>query len=72
MSQSMQVSSSISWRAIADHMWEGRTIQEACELIRIDYKDVSYQLNAWPEMKSFLLDVSMVADYRDRELICQS
>ena len=70
MLQSTQASSPISWRAIADHMWDGKTIQEACELIRIDYSDVMHELNAWPEMKAFLVDVSMVANYRDTEL-CQ-
>ena len=55
------------WRAIADLIWEGKTIQQACEELGLEYKDVMFIIT--PEMKSLLLDTSMLARYRDEELI---
>ena len=57
----------IPWRAIADLMWEGKTIQQACEEIGLEYKDVMLVITL--DMKRFLLDVSMLARYRDEELL---
>ena len=56
------------WRAIADLMWEGKTIQQACEELGLEYRVVMF--NATPEIKSLLLDTSMLARYRDEEVLC--
>ena len=61
--------SMIEWREIANLMWDGKTIQQACDELGLDYKLV--MLDVTPEMKGFLLDVSMLANYRDEELMCQ-
>ena len=58
----------IPWRAIADQMWDGKTIQQACEELGLEYKVVMF--NATPEIKGFLLDTSMVARHRDEEVLC--
>ena len=58
----------IPWRAIADLMWEGKTIQQACEELGLEYKDVMLVITL--DMKRFLLDVSMLARYRDEEVLC--
>ena len=58
----------IPWRAIADQMWDGKTIQQACEELGLEYKVVMF--NATPEIKSLLLDTSMLARYRDEEIFC--
>ena len=58
----------IPWRAIADLMWTGKTIQQACSELELDYTDVMKVITH--DMKSFLLDVSMLANYRDTELLC--
>ena len=57
----------IDWRSIADHMWDGKTIQQACHELGLDYKVVMFDVTE--EMKGFLLDVSMLANYRDEELL---
>jgi hypothetical protein len=49
-------------------MWDGCTIQQACELMRIDYADVSWHLNAMPDMKSMLVDTSLLAGAREEIL----
>jgi hypothetical protein len=56
------------WLGIADKMWSGQTIQQACTELGLEYENVRLKMNA--EMKAFLLDVSMLANYRDTEL-CQ-
>ena len=68
MSQSTQVLSSIPWRSIADHIWDGKTVQESCKLVRIEYKDVLWHLNSETEIKSYLVDVSMIANVREEIL----
>ena len=58
----------IPWRAITDQMWDGKTIQQACEELGLEYKVVMF--NATTEIKSLLLDTSMVARYRDEKALC--
>ena len=48
-------------------MWDGKTVQQACDELGLDYKLV--MLDVTEEMKGFLLDVSMLANYRDEELL---
>jgi hypothetical protein len=60
----------IPWRAIADLMWDGKTIQQACEELDLEYKDVMFVITL--DMKRFLLDTSMLARYRDEELLCHA
>ena len=50
-------------------MWQGQTIQEACEALGIEYFDVLRELNVQPEIKSFLLDVGLLANARE-EILC--
>ena len=59
----------VDYRQISDHMWDGKTIRQACDELGLDYKVV--MLDVTEEMKGFLLDVSMLANYRDEELMCQ-
>ena len=57
----------VDWRLISNHMWDGKTVQQACDELGLDYKLV--MLDVTEEMKGFLLDVSMLANYRDEELL---
>ena len=53
----------IDWRAIADELWDGKTVQQACISLSIDYREVYREMDI--EMRTFLLDVAMLANYRD-------
>ena len=60
--------SAINWRGIADQMWDGKTIQEACDELGIRYVEMRFDIT--PEIKNFLLDTSMLASARE-EILCQ-
>ena len=59
----------VDWRSIADLVWAGNTIDQACDELGLDYKAVMFDVTY--DMKGFLLDTSMLANYRDQELMCQ-
>jgi hypothetical protein len=40
------------------------TIQQASDALGLDYAEVRWHLNVRPELRIFLLDVAMLADYR--------
>jgi hypothetical protein len=54
------------WHAIADLVWEGRTVMQACEDLGLDWRVID---RAMPEqVRSFYLDVAMVAGAREEYL----
>jgi hypothetical protein len=54
------------WHAIADLVWEGRTLKQACEDLGLDWRMID---RAMPEqVRSFYLDVAMVAGAREEYL----
>ena len=57
----------VDYRQISDHMWDGKTVQQACDELGLDYTVVMFDIT--PDIKGFLLDVSMLANYRDEELL---
>ena len=57
---------SIDWNAIADMVWYGSTIPAACEELGLEFADVDRAMNI--DIRSFLLDVSMVAGAREEYL----
>jgi hypothetical protein len=56
------------WRLIADEMWAGNTVQDACKTLNLDWQTVYQRLNVEPEIKSYLLDVSLLANAREEFL----
>ena len=56
------------WRGLANEMWHGSTIQQACANTGEDYGCVSWHLSGNPDLRALLLDVSMLASVRE-ELI---
>ena len=57
----------IDWRAIADHVWENRTLQEACDLLGYDWNTVYSKMRS-AEFRRLYVDIAMVASIRN-ELI---
>jgi hypothetical protein len=51
------------WYAIADLVWKGRTLMQACKDLGLDWRMID---RAMPEeVRSFYLDVAMVAGARE-------
>ena len=57
---------SIDWNAIAELVWQGKTIPAACLELGLEFADVDRAMNI--DIRSFLLDVSMVAGAREEYL----
>ena len=62
----------INWRKIADLVWDGMTVPTACKELGYEWRDVDLAMDE--DVRGFLLDVSMIAGYRDsalKEYMCQ-
>ena len=59
----------VNWQELVEIVWQGKTVQQAAVELGLTYPAILWHLNTMPEMKKFLLDVSMLADYRDKELL---
>ena len=57
----------IPWRTIADLVWQGKTVPEACASLGLDFGDTDVAMSS--AMRGFLIDVATVAHYRDKELL---
>ena len=57
---------SIDWNAIAELVWQGKTVPAACFELGLEFADVDKAMNI--DIRSFLLDVSMVAGAREEYL----
>ena len=61
----------VDWEAIADLMWEGKTVQQACKILWYDWSEVDKQMDI--DQRSYLIDVSMMAgvkkEYLDGDII---
>ena len=57
---------SIDWYAVADLVWQGRTVPAACLELGLEFHDVDRAMDL--DIRSFLLDVSMVAGAREQYL----
>ena len=56
----------VDYRQIADLVWDGMTVPAACEKLGYEWPEVDKTMNV--ELRGFMIDVSMVARYRDQEL----
>lgn len=54
------------WRKIINQIWEGKTVQHACEFLGEDYSYVESCMS--PQIRYFIIDVSMVANVREEIL----
>lgn len=54
------------WRKIADLVWRGMTVPDACKELGYDWRETSKLMSV--EVKRFMVDVSMLARYRDDEM----
>ena len=55
-----------SWHSIADQVWAGKTFPDACKFLGYSWHDVDRAMSE--DVRSFLLDVCMVAGARDEYL----
>ena len=54
------------WRGIADLVWHGMTVPAAAEEFGFTWREIDLAMSN--EVRGFLVDVSMVAGYRDSAL----
>ena len=57
----------LNYRAIADLVWDGMTVPDACEKLGYTWSEVDRDMSI--KMRGFMIDVSMIARYRDYELM---
>jgi hypothetical protein len=55
-----------TYRSIADIMWRGMTVQEACKELKLDWLEIRKTMPI--EVKRYLVDVSMLANAREEYL----
>ena len=54
------------WRDIADLVWDGMTVPAAAKELGLTWREIDLAMSE--DVRGFLLDVSMVAGYRDSAL----
>ena len=54
------------WRSIFDQIWNGLTLHEACDYLDADYTYVQDMMT--PQIRYFIIDVSMVVGVREEML----
>jgi hypothetical protein len=55
-----------TWRAIADKVWEGKTVPESCKELGLDWPEVHKAMTT--DIKRYMVDVSMLAGVREEYL----
>ena len=58
----------VDWQKTVDLVWAGMTIQQAAAALDVPYGELLWHLAEMPEMKVLLVDVAMVAAYKNRVL----
>jgi hypothetical protein len=55
-----------TWRAIADKVWEGKSIPDSCKELGLDWRVIDRKMS--DNIRTFLLDTAMVAGAREEYL----
>jgi hypothetical protein len=55
-----------TWRSIADLVWKGKTLPDACTELGLDWRVIDRKMSE--DVRSFLLDVAMVAGAKEEYL----
>lgn len=56
----------LPWKQIVELIWDGYTIQQACETLRLDYQEVVIAMCV--EIRRLIVDTALLASARDEML----